>query len=268
MNGLMCAVFAGDVKLLRRLVKLRADVNFALHGLDHFGYFDSQTVLMAAAKSYQSAELLTALIDLRGDVNARARNGASTAFMMRSPEQVRTILAARADLHRGGGPMELCPLTGVASFASAETVAAMLAARCEANPPLRGLGYGPLHGIAFFSRSNRYATEIVSMLISHRADINSRARPQNRFFWLCATARAECALTGLEAASLMTRVFASMPGITPLGMAALVGAESVANLLLDLGAERLANDRGDLPEDLAAANQHPNVLQSLATFST
>ena len=65
----------------------------------------------------------------------------------------------------------------------------------------------------------------------------------------------------------MTRVFASMPGITPLGMAALVGAESMTNLLLESGAEPMANDRGDTPEDLAAANQHFHVLQSLATFS-
>ena len=267
MNGIMCAIFASDVDLIRSLVKSEADVNFRVHGLDHFGYFDSQTLLMAAAKSHQPAEVLSALIELKGDVNMQAANGASTVFMMRSPEQVRTVVAARAELHKGGLPLELTPLTGVASWANVETVSSMLESRCDPNPELRGIGYGPLHGIAFFSRSNRYAKEIAALLISHRADVNRRVRPRNRYCFLCAVARAECAFNGFGASSLMTRVFASMPGITPLGMAALVGAESMTNLLLESGAEPMANDRGDTPEDLAAANQHFHVLQSLATFS-
>ena len=40
----------------------------------------------------------------------------------------------------------------------------------------------------------------------------------------------------------------------------MVGAESVASLLLEYGAERLTNDRGDTPEDLAAINQHVHTL--------
>ena len=223
MNGLMCAVFAGDVRLLRRLVRMEADVNFHLHGLEDFGYFDTQTVLMAAAKSHQAADLLATLIELRGDVNAHAANGTNPAFMLRTPEQVRTLAAARADLQTGRYPLGLAPLTGVAAFATAETVAAMLAARCDPNPELRGMGYGPLHGTAFFSRSNRHAKEIATLLISHRADINSRCRPQDRYCLLCTAARAECALTGFQATSLMKRVFASMPGITPLGIFVIVG---------------------------------------------
>ena len=162
MNGLICAVFAGDVRLIRLLVEAEADVNSRVHGLDHFGYFDGQTLLMAAAKSHQSATVLSELIALRGDVNKEASNGANTAFMLRSPEQVHTVVAARAEIHRGGLPLGLSPLTGVVSFATVETVAAMLAARSDPNPDLRGLGYSPLHGIAFFSRSNKYAKEITA----------------------------------------------------------------------------------------------------------
>ena len=40
---------------------------------------------------------------------------------------------------------------------------------------------------------------------------------------------------------------ANLPGLTPLGCAAMVGHAGVTRLLLELGAELLPNDRGDMP---------------------
>ena len=54
----------------------------------------------------------------------------------------------------------------------------------------------------------------------------------------------------------MKKTLISLPGLTPLGGAAFVGDEALAQLLLDHGAVAQANDRGDLPEDSARLNGH------------
>ncbi|CAL1127850.1 unnamed protein product [Cladocopium goreaui] len=138
MPAMLCAIFAGDVKMLQRLVESRADVNARLKGLGHLGYFDTQTPLIAATKSNQKGSLLQALIDLRADVHATTRVGLNCGFVVRSPEHVEVLLRARADLHSNCLPMGLTPLTGAVVWSTQETVLAMLKARCDANPPSRG----------------------------------------------------------------------------------------------------------------------------------
>ena len=72
---------------------------------------------------------------------------------------------------------------------------------------------------------------------------------------------------------------ANLPGLTPLGCAAMVGHAGVTKLLLDLGAELLPNDRGDMPagpcalrfvrgaqEDSALKNGHNQLVPMLSTF--
>eukprot|EP00439_Symbiodinium_sp_Y106_P048413 s2042_g6.t1 len=267
MNGLLCATFAGDVNLIHNLVYMEADVNLRLHGLDNFGYFDGQTLLMAAAKSHQPARVLAALIELAADVNTAAPNGTNPAYMMRSPEQLHVLLNAKADLHSPCLPLGLTPLAGVASFSSTETVAAMLRARCDPNPGLQGIGYGPLHGATFFSRSNRHSEGTVKLLLAHAADANARARPQGNYSWICALARSQCAVTGFETSPFMSRAFASLPGLTPLAAAAFIGCQPVMEILLRHDAVATANDRGDWPDTLATSNQHLHLLPDLSTFS-
>ena len=159
MNGLLSVVYAGDVRLVRVLVELRADVNRRACGLGEFGLYDGMTPLIVATRSNQSAEMLSALIELRADVDARVKNtGLSAAGLLRSEGQVQVLLAARADMHSQVLPVHLHPLASIAGYASKEAVIAMLAARCDPNPPiLGGVGCGPLHAIALFARGKRDA---------------------------------------------------------------------------------------------------------------
>ena len=68
--------------------------------------------------------------------------------------------------------------------------------------------------------------------------------------------------------NMITRWWASIPGLSPLGYAAMLGHEPLARLFLDHGAECFPNDRGDTPEDLARISQHYHLLPLLSTFST
>ena len=53
MTGMMCAVLASDVDILKVLVEHRGDPNGRARGLAELGYYDTQTLLMVAAKTNQ-----------------------------------------------------------------------------------------------------------------------------------------------------------------------------------------------------------------------
>ncbi|CAE7663243.1 unnamed protein product, partial [Symbiodinium sp. KB8] len=166
MNAVMCAVMSGDTMMLKQLAQCRADVNHTLQGMGDLGYYDTQTVLMAATKSQQHPSVLQTLIELEADVNARARTGLVALYMCRSPEHVKVLLERRAE-------MPHFVLTGVASFACPETVRALLSFRCDPNQT-GDPSFGPLHAVALFSRRNRRAVATAKLLLEHRADINGR----------------------------------------------------------------------------------------------
>lgn len=248
MNGALCAAIAGDAQMLSRLIQRRDDVNYRVSGLSDLGFYDSQTLLMVAAKSHQSAEVLSTLLELRADVNARDLSGLNSAFYARSAQQVKVLVEAKADIHSICSPLGLAPLTGAASSADAGTVAALLEAMCDPNPEPSGAGYGPLHGVAGFARqSNRFSASKARLLLASRADINMRARPTGKFRLITLAARAHTGLLGFGSGSISARRVAALPGITPLGTAAMLGDGELAQLFLEFGAQVLENDRGDTP---------------------
>ncbi|CAE7271006.1 unnamed protein product [Symbiodinium microadriaticum] len=264
MNGLMCAVFSGDSGMIRELVGSRADVNWRSHGLGKAGYFDGQTILICAAKSHQPAGVLATLIELHADIHATMANGSTVLPMVRSPQQLEVIIRARADLNKLTYPVGNTPLGGACGAANSETIAALLRARCNPNPPVFGHGLSPLHSAIFFSRGNRCALKIVQLLLEHGANVNAIAAPTGAFRWGCQACRVYEAVVGTSRSSFRTRCFALLPGISPLGIASFIGDPDLVQFLLDFGADSsVPNTRGDFPEDLAAANGHLHLLPIL-----
>ena len=191
MNGLMCAVFCGDTTMLRLLAGSKADVNLRVHGLGQLGYFDGQSLLVTAAKSSRRADVLATLLELRADLNAKSPAGLTVAMMVKSPEQLRVLSEARADLHSSYQPFGFTPLTSACGLAgcNTETIKALLEARCDPNPSLRGAGTAPLHQSIMFSRGQISPLQTVRLLLEWRADPNTAAAPSGAF-----AARAEAAL--------------------------------------------------------------------------
>ncbi|CAE7246569.1 Alpha-latrotoxin-Lt1a [Symbiodinium microadriaticum] len=260
MNAVMCATLSGDTAVLRLLAEHRASMNHSLKDMSDLGYYDTQTPLMAAAKSQQDASVLATLIQLRADVNARARTGLVAMSFCRTPEQVKVMVEHRAD-------MPPSSLSGIASFGGPETMKVLLSCRCDINQTEENR-YGPLHATTLFSRGNCRAVETAKFLLAQHADVNARTVLSGSLALWCRAARAKLAVVGFENCNVLTRLGACMGGISPLGYAAMVGHEQLAQLYLDNGADLLPNDRGDTPEDLARYNQHYHLLPLLATFST
>ena len=202
MNAVMCSVLSGDTGMLRLLAEKRADMNQPMHGLGDLGYYDTQTILMAAAKSHQGPAVLTTLIELRADPNASARTGLPALYMCRSPDHVKALLEHRAE-------MSHYALNGAASFAGPDTVRELLNFRCD--PCHGGAGkYGPLHAVALFSRGNPRAVETAKLLLEHRAEVNTPSSPTGEFLWKCRLARLRIATWGFAKCNMMTRLRASM----------------------------------------------------------
>ncbi|CAE7612740.1 Ankyrin repeat and protein kinase domain-containing protein 1 [Symbiodinium microadriaticum] len=264
MTGVLCAVFAGDSEVLTALVGARADVNSSIRGLSDLGYFDGMSPLTVATRSNQDPEMLSTLLKLRADVNYRVpMSGACAAHVARSSEQFRVLKDAGVDFHSVAMPIGMTPLTSAAGFAAAEVVSALLEARSDPNPPMQGCGWSPLHAVALFSRGRADAVEIVHLLVKAQGDLNAKARMSGPLSWIARAMKAQTAIWGLSACGSKARCLASLPGITPLGAAALVGDETLTGLFLDLGARSAPNDMGSLPEELAQANRHANVTSLL-----
>ncbi|CAK9063449.1 unnamed protein product [Durusdinium trenchii] len=269
MFGLLCAVVAGDCSMVRALVSAQADVNRQVSGLADMGFYPGITPLMVAAISEQSGPVMSTLLELKADIHARSWMGVNSLFLARSAEQVAVLLEAKVDLEGAALPAHLTPLTGVNIYSNVETVVALLEARCDPNPELAGAGFGPLHAAGLFSRGNPEALDMARLLIMQRADVNVPARPTMLFGLICGLSQSRANLCGFDACPARTRFFASLPGLTPLGIAASVGSETLVNLLLEHRAEpEQPNGRGDVPRYLALANGHKHVYALLEdTFS-
>ena len=127
MNAVMCAILSGDTGMLALLAESRADMSRPMHGLNDLGYYDTQTLLMAATKSHQDPAVLTTLVELRADPNGRAsRTKLSSLYMCRSPGHVRALLEQRAELEHSA-------LHGAASLAGPDTLRELLKRQCDPN---------------------------------------------------------------------------------------------------------------------------------------
>ncbi|CAJ1333777.1 unnamed protein product [Effrenium voratum] len=268
MNGLMCAVLAGDVFMIRWLAERRADVNLRCEGLNDLGFFTSQPLLFAAAKSVQAPRVLETLIDLRADVSQTSDSGGSVMLYARCPGQVQVLLRARADPHSPAGSLGMTPLSGCSSNCDAKTLCAMLDARCDPNPPLSGLGISPLHSCILYGRGNRHAQDNLLLLLERRADASARCTPTGRYDWIGQPARMYARLAGLATLPLVLRHYAVLPGLTPLGSAAFAGDEASACVLWRHGAETAGNDDGHTLQDIAESNGYFHLLPLLQSFNT
>lgn len=262
MTGMLCAVFSGDRNMLHLLVERRADANGKAFGLADLGYYDTQTLLMAAAKSCQEAKVLSTLMILRADPNLHSRAGLTPAWLAQSPENVHTLLEHRADIVN----VKIPPLLGAGGRASPETVKALLESRCDPTTNATD-GFGVLHAVPLFGRANPNAYQSIHLLLSFRADVNLPTDPEGVMYWECLRAGVYTALWGLHSSNYQ-RTMASMPGATPLAVAAMMGDKKLVQTLLDKDADvEIPNNRGHTPEDLAREAGHTHLLPILCTFA-
>ncbi|CAJ1389356.1 unnamed protein product [Effrenium voratum] len=262
MTGMLCAVFAGDCNMLRLLAEQRADANGKVVGLTDLGYYDTQTLLMAAAKSAQNAKVLSTLMLLRADPNLSSRAGLTAAYLSHDPSHVHVLLENKADLVN----CEIPPLFGAAGRASSATVKALLEGRCS--PSQTSLdGFGVLHAVPMFGGANPHASETIRLLLSFRADVNLPTAPKSRMKEECWRCRVSIAIWGSYSTSYQRKI-ANLTGATPLAIAAMMGNRVQVQTLLENNADsEISNGLGHTPLDLARQAGQCHLLSILGTFA-
>jgi len=258
LTGLLCAMFSCDNEMMRKLASCNADVDKKISGLSELGYYENQTLLMAAAKSKQSEDVLETIIQLRADVHARSANGSNAMFLARSPEQVSVLFAARADLHTRRGDMMLTPLTGCATMACTNTVQKLLEVRCDPHCDLQI----PI----MFSRGNPYALENLRLLLTNHADPNSRATVAGPSYTISYNNSVKMSIIGWERSSVWTQYQATLIDCNPLHAAAYIGDLAITEFLWQHGAEQKTNFVGMLPEEIASKKGYCHLMPFLSTF--
>ncbi|CAJ1380800.1 unnamed protein product [Effrenium voratum] len=262
MTGTLCAVFAGDSDMLRVLVEQRADPNGKALGLEDLGYFDTQSLLMVAAKSSQNAKVLSTLLQLGADPNLHSRAGLTPAYLAHDPTHVHVLLEYKADLMNCVIP----PLLGAVGRASSATVRALLESRCDPSETSRD-GFAALHAVPMFGGSNPHACETIRLLLSFRADVNSPAAPAGRMYRVCLRGQVYTTIWGPHSSNFQ-RKMANLMGATPLAIAAMMGDRAVVQTLLENDADlEIPNKLGKTPLDLARQAGHSQLLNILHTFA-
>ena len=262
MTGMTCAVLQGDTAILHALVEHRGNANATVTGLGDLGYYDTQTLLMVAAKSSQDAKVLSTLMILRADPNLPSRSGLTAAWLAADPSHVHVLLEYRADLFNA----EIPPLIGAGGRSSSATVLALLENRCEPECHTSD-GFGALHAVPMFGRANQDAPESVRLLLAFRGDINFQAEPKGRMYLECLGARVHVEMWGVGSSNYQ-RKMANLPGATPLSVAAIMGDKPVVQTLLENHADlEMPNYQGCTPEELARVAGHYHLLPLLCTFA-
>ncbi|CAK9114348.1 Ankyrin-2 (ANK-2) (Ankyrin-B) (Brain ankyrin) (Non-erythroid ankyrin), partial [Durusdinium trenchii] len=234
MPGLLCAVLSGDVQMIRVLVQNTADVNLRCHGLEKICRQPSgHTPLMMAARCKQDPVVLSTLLELQADLTAASRFGAQVIHWVQTPGQVQVLANAGVDMQnltRFRNP----PLASVACWASFDTVKEMILHRCDVNPSNAGIH--PLHVVAAFSK--RQAAEKAQLLLEHRAEVDVQLSTAGTsiFACICHSSQIISYMYDFGSLSAATKLFGSLEGITPLGMAAFFGDHSLTRCLLEAGA--------------------------------
>lgn len=264
MTGMLCAILGGDVEILQTLVQHHGDVNARISGLAHLGFGDTHSLLMVAAASGQDAKMLQTLMMLHADPNVACISDSGSivtaSWLASHPSHVHVLLEKRADFAMSP------PLTGVAGTASTETVQAFLEVRCDPTTVSEN-GWGPMYSTPFFGRGSPHSTSTMELLLSLRCDPNMQAIPRGLLYWECLRSRISASIWGLENCGVYQRQMASLPGATPLSIAAVMGDKALVEVLLEHDAQQIPNDRGDTPEDLARAACHMDLLPILSVFS-
>jgi len=260
-TGLLCAVFSGDVGMIRTLIENKADVEQRCSGLFEIGQVDSHTPLMIAARTDQDPEVLRTLIELRADVNARSKpHGLLVASWVKSPGQVKVLAESKADLN-GLNALGCSPLTVASALVDTETLAELIACGCSVNVSQT---FTPLMAVSNVSKM--HAAEKARLLIAHQADLNAQASPMGMFGCACRLAQFMFRFSDFSTASAATKFFGSIEGLTPLGFASFFGDLALVNCLLEADADpSIRNSRQDRPEDIARAQGNLLVADALTS---
>lgn len=264
---LMFAAIEGNLPVMQALVSAGAQVNSRTLEDNAFCYMKKgSTPLMVAAFLNGHLECMAYLMDCKADVAAEDSLGSLAihyATWADRPQAVELLIDRGSAIEKpdmfGSRPLHTAALFGRARAAEA------LVKRGATVHPFNGFGCTPLQVLATFHSD----VDIARLMISNKAVVNYRQYPQAvPIKILCRLCQARAWFKKQESA--FVRLFAEIPGINAIGLAAMKGMQELCEVLIKEGnADPFCkNDRGHDAFDLAIIGGHselPSLLRSYLT---
>ena len=252
---LFCAAFAGQPLLIAACARQGANLHSRIAVTDTELWMTKGETLLNQVlldNPVRLVEIITALIEAKTDPNRKGVLGNTPLHYCKTATAIALLLQQRASIECRTS-IGVTPLTCAVNFGGPGAVMSLLEHHAEVEPAFSGLGVSPLCNTAIFCDG----IEEASILLEHRAD-------PNRQFQLTGVFRAVSdalhAFPGQRVAKF-NRVLAHLRGITPLGMAALLGKVSLVALLLDAqGDVAVRNTRGCDVHKLARIGFSPDAV--------
>ncbi|CAK9043994.1 unnamed protein product [Durusdinium trenchii] len=238
MNGLACAVLAGHTHVMQALLDARASVHATLpSGMMDVDIIKGQSLVhLAVQMGYQGEEALELLLKMRADPN-------NTSNQIRAPALGHCLTGKAVDL--------LVEHGAKVNLSSSMVVATPLDAACyRAAPPSvvqrllehkayisasQGRCLEPLCMLVFHSHGNAYWKETANLLIEAQADLNARMNMAGALGFIQAFCRCWVAISSKEQPMIVK--LCANGDTTPLGLAAILGSETMVDYLLEHGAK-------------------------------
>lgn len=227
--AVVCAALAGQPHLVTLCLEARCSVDMPVRrGAP--GLCRGWTALFAVCycRPQRQLEVMEVLLQARANVEHEAN--VRMLHLCTTPGAVDLLMQYRADLNSRSFPWGASALTdAVAINSNASTVAALIRHGAPLQPlPRGGCGCDPLLSACLFIDD----TDIVNVLLAHRADVNARCQPEGAAKYL---ARALSVYHGsnLHQASPLVQIMANGEGLPVLGFAAFSGKASMVQALLD-----------------------------------
>ncbi|CAJ1441729.1 unnamed protein product [Effrenium voratum] len=261
LGPLHCAVLAQDVELLETLLEKGAKFSKMPEMVELDILPDCTPLHLAVMHSggARGAATLRALLKSGVEVNLSNRLGHPVLGLCSTAEAVDMLIEARAEVNRLRPPTMVSALTlACLRLASPEVIGRLLERKADANLVQGGIGLAPLHSLAINGHSNPHCLAVAGLLLDAAADPNQPCRAGLLFRAVELTCRG---LARLKEVSGLVRVL-SEGSTTPLGYAALFGAEPLVDFLIEAGADpTLKNNRGHTPAQLA---RHAEVCTTIS----
>lgn len=265
MTGLACATLSGQTEMMQELLEKGASTKLKLPPLLDVDIFPGFCLLHLAAQGGERCEqALEALLKTRCDPNGMSAQGAPPLGQCLTGRAVDLLVQYRADVNRAGSMVAASPLDACCYRQVAPSVIQRLIEHGAYVSNEQGRCISPLCMLVFHAHGNPLWRETADLLIDAEADPNNKMIMTGALHMAQVLSRCWMASRWMATSKEPPMLFKIICNgdTTPLGLAAILGSETMVEYLLTKGAKvHIKNRRSQTVINLASTSQVRELLR-------
>lgn len=265
MTGLACATLSGQTEMMQELLEKGASTKLKLPPLLDVDVVPGFCLLHLAAQGGERCEqALEALLKTRCDPNGMSAQGAPPLGQCLKGRAVDLLVQYRADVNRAGSMVAASPLDACCYRQVAPSVIQRLIEHGAYVSNEQGRCISPLCMLVFHAHGNPLWRETADLLIDAEADPNNKMIMTGALHMAQVLSRCWMASRWMATSKEPPMLFKIICNgdTTPLGLAAILGSETMVEYLLTKGAKvHIKNRRSQTVINLASTSQVRELLR-------